>query len=83
MISFFVFLFFLSVSFRSFLFYFSFRPLFFLSFVAFFRPKDGKKEDISPHDYTIRNPSCSFHVRVYGDLSVSIRLAFPYECGAA
>ena len=48
----------------------------------FYRPKDGK-EDLGPHAYTIRNSSYGFHARVHGDLSVSIRLAFPYECGAA
>ena len=49
---------------------------------SFFRPEDGK-EDLGPHAYTIRNSSYSFHERVHGDLSVSIRLAFPYECGSA
>ena len=49
---------------------------------TFFRPKDGK-EDLGPHAYTTRNSSNSFHARVHGDLSVSIRLALPYECGAA
>ena len=39
--------------------------------------------DLGPHGYTIRNSSYSFHARVHGDLSVSIRLAFPYECGSA
>ena len=32
---------------------------------------------------TIRKSSYSIHARVHGDLSVSIRLAFPYECGSA
>ena len=49
-----------------------------LSFLSIYRPKDGK-EDLGPHAYTIRNSSYSFHARVYGDLSVSIPLAFPYE----
>ena len=51
-------------------------------YLSFYRPKDGKA-DLDPHDYAIRNSSYSFHARVHGDLSVSIRLAFPYECGAA
>ena len=50
--------------------------------ISFYRPKDDK-EDLGPHAYTIRNSSYSFHARVHGDLSVSIRLAFPYECGSA
>ena len=52
------------------------------STLSFYRPKDGK-EDLGPHVYTIRNSSHSFHARVHGDLSVSIRLAFPYKCGSA
>ena len=40
------------------------------------------KEDLGLHAYTIRNSSHSFHARVHGDLSVFIRLAFPYECGS-
>ena len=52
------------------------RPL------TFYRPKDGK-EDLGPHGYAIRNSWFSFHARVHGDLSVSIRLASPYECGSA
>ena len=32
--------------------------------------------------YEIRQ-TYSFHAHVHGDLSVSIRLAFPYECGSA
>ena len=51
-------------------------------FLSFYRPKDGK-EDLGPHAYAIRNSSYSFHARVHGDLSVSIRLPFPYECGSA
>ena len=60
----------------------------FNAFVPFYRPKeeDGK-EDLGLHAYAIRNSSyilrSSFHARVHGDLSVSIRLAFPYECGSA
>ena len=50
--------------------------------LSFYRPKDGK-EDLCPHGYSIRSSSYSFHARVHGDLSVSIRRAFPYECGAA
>ena len=50
--------------------------------LSFYRPKDDK-EDLGPHAYTTRNSSHSFHERVHGDLSVSIRLAFPYECGSA
>ena len=48
----------------------------------FYRPKHGK-EDLGPHAYTIRNPSHGFHARVHGDLSVSVRLACPYEYGSA
>ena len=39
----------------------------------FYRPKDGK-EDLGTHAYAIRNSSHSFHARVHGDFSVSIRL---------
>ena len=46
------------------------------------RPRDGK-EDLGPHAYAIQISSYSFHARVQGDLSVSIRLAFPCECGSA
>ena len=53
-----------------------------LSVLSFYRPKDGK-EDLGPHAYTIRNSSCRLYARVYGDLSVSMRLASPYECGSA
>ena len=35
------------------------------------------------HTIPVRNSSHSFHARVHGDLCVSIRLAFPYECGSA
>ena len=50
--------------------------------LSLYRPKDDK-EDLGPHCYSIRNSSYSFHTRVHGDRSVSMRLAFPYECGAA
>ena len=50
--------------------------------LSFHRPKDGK-EDLGTLAYAIRNLLYSFHARVHGDLSVSIRLAFPYECGSA
>ena len=49
---------------------------------SFYRQKDGK-EDLCSHDYTVQTLSYSFHARVHSDLSVSIRLAFPYKCGAA
>ena len=53
------------------------------SFFLSYRSK-GDKEDLGPHACTIiRNSSYSFHARVHGDLSVSIRLDFPYECGSA
>ena len=45
------------------------------SILSFYRPKYGK-EDLAPHAYATRNSSHSFHARVHGDLSVSIRLAF-------
>ena len=57
----------------------SFRSM--LSF-PFYRPKDGK-EDLGTHAYGIRNSSYRFHARVHGDLSASIRLASPHECGFA
>ena len=50
--------------------------------VSFYRLKDSK-EDLGTHACTIRNSSYSFHARVHGDLSVSIRLALQYECGSA
>ena len=50
--------------------------------LSFHRPKDGK-EDLGTHAYAIRSSSHSFHARVHGDLSVSIRLSFPYKCGSA
>ena len=53
-------------------------------FLSFFLSSGRKTEwEISVPTLILYEDSCNFHVRVHGNLSVSIRLAFSYDCGSA